>query len=148
MVLDVTDTAADDDSYNQEVRRLESAGYLSLATLKKSGDYVNTPVWFAPANGNYYIFSAPDVGKLKRLRNFSQCRVAACTATGTVTGKWLDATAELLELQADKETALASLRQKYGWQMKLTDCLSKMTGKLKHRAYIRVQLQPLQVRDA
>jgi PPOX class probable F420-dependent enzyme len=99
-------------------------------------------VWFAPEGGSYYIFSAGDAGKVKRLRNFSETRVAACTVTGALTGEWLNAEAELLDSPADQATALAALRKKYGWQMKMTDLLSRLTGKYAKRAYIRVTLRP------
>ena len=67
---------------------MQSGNYISLATRKRSGDWVATPVWFAPDNGHYYVFSAGDAGKVKRLRNFSEARIAPCTMTGTVTGEW------------------------------------------------------------
>jgi PPOX class probable F420-dependent enzyme len=123
----------------EEIGRLERGEYFSFATLKKSGEWVATPVWFASSGGYYYVFSAADVGKVKRLRNFSQCRVAACTGTGKVTGEWLNSTAELLPLADDKATALKALHQKYGWKMKLTDVMSRITGKFDRRAYIRIK---------
>ena len=67
---------------------LARSNYVSFSTLRKNGDWVNTPVWFAPDGDTYYIFSAGDAGKVKRLRNFSQCRVAPCTVTGTATGDY------------------------------------------------------------
>ncbi len=126
---------------NEEIEFLEGGNYLSLATRKKSGDFVNTPVWFAPEGGSYYVFSAGSAGKVKRLRNFSEARVAACTVTGAITGEWLDAEAVVLETPADEARALAALRRKYGWQMKIGDLFSKMTGKYDKRAYIRVTLR-------
>lgn len=123
-----------------ELEFLEGGNYLSFSTLKKSGDWVATPVWFAPDADGYYLFSANDAGKVKRLRNFSQARVAACTVTGQVTGEWFDAKAQLLAKPAEVETALTALRRKYGWQMRVTDLLSRLTGKFNKRAYIRVSL--------
>ena len=49
----------------------ERCAYLSFATRKRNGDFVPTPVWFAADNGVYYLFSAGDAGKVKRLRTFS-----------------------------------------------------------------------------
>ena len=126
----------------EELEFLEGGRYLSFATLKKSGDYVATPVWFAPDGDSYYIFSAGAAGKTKRLRNFSQCRVAACTMSGTVTGDWIEGEAFLLEQAGEAETALAALHRKYGWQMKITDTLSRLSGKIAARIYIRVDLKP------
>lgn len=117
---------------------LEKGKYLSFATLKKSGDWVATPVWFAPMDGHYYLFSAGDAGKVKRLRNFSQVRLAPCTVTGKLTGDWLDSTAQLLSKPEDEALALKALRRKYGLSMKITDLLSSLSGKKQRRAYIRV----------
>lgn len=124
-----------------EVEFLEGGSYISFATRKKSGEFVATPVWFAPENGSYYVFSAGDAGKVKRLRNFSESRIAACTITGTLTGEWIDTEAHLLDSPREKETALAALRRKYGLQMAIGDCFSKLTGKMGRRAYIRIDLK-------
>jgi PPOX class probable F420-dependent enzyme len=125
-----------------EIEFLEGGNYLSFATLKKSGEYVATPVWFASDGDSYYIFSAGNAGKTKRLRNFSQCRVAACTMSGTVTGNWIEGEAFLLERSSEAKTALTALHRKYGWQMKITDALSRLSGKIAARIYIRVDLKP------
>ena len=122
----------------EDMANLERSRYLSFATRKRSGDWVNTPVWFAPHEGRYYVFSAGEAGKVKRLRNFSESRVAACTATGTLTGGWHDARAFVLDEPRDQETALAALRRKYGWQMRTADIFSRLTGKMGRRAYIRI----------
>lgn len=123
-----------------QIERLEKGNYLSFATLKKSGDWVATPVWFAPLDGHYYLFSAGDAGKVKRLRNFSQVRIAPCTVTGRLTGDWLDTTAQLLSTPEDEALALRALHRKYRLSMKVTDLLSSLTGKMGRRAYIRVAI--------
>ncbi len=123
----------------EEIEFLEGGKYLSFGTRKRSGEFVNTPVWFAPLEGSYYLFSAADAGKVKRLRNFSEARVAACTVSGTLTGPWLAAQAKLLEGE-DEAVALRALHNKYGLAMKLTDLASRLTGKYHKRRYIRVTL--------
>ena len=122
-----------------EIKQFEAGQYMSFATLKKSGDYVATPVWFAPLDGAYYVFSAGEAGKVKRLRNFSDASIASCTATGKVTGKEFAADAYLLETAEDEATALRALHKKYGLKMKLADFFSGITGKKAKRAYIRVE---------
>ena len=126
-------------SRQSEIEFLEGGSYLSFSTRKKSGDMVATPVWFAPMDGYYYLFSAADAGKVKRLRNFSQSQVAACTVSGKLTGEWLDTEAELLDDEGEA-VALKALHAKYGWQMKITDLMSKLSGKYNERKYIRVRL--------
>ena len=123
-----------------EIAFLEGSSYISFSTRKKSGDFVATPVWFAKDQGSYYVFSAGNAGKVKRLRNFSESRIAACTMRGVVTGEWFDTQASLLDKPEDTDTALRALRRKYGWQMLVGDLFSKLTGKMQRRAYIRIDM--------
>ncbi|MCB1700223.1 MAG: PPOX class F420-dependent oxidoreductase [Halioglobus sp.] len=122
-----------------EIKSLETGDYISFATRRKSGEFVATPVWFAPDGDSYYLFSAGDAGKVKRLRNFSDARIAPCTVSGKLTGNWINTRAHLLDKPADMDTALKALRRKYGWQMAIGDCFSRLTGKMKRRQYIRVE---------
>ena len=122
-----------------QIKSLERGNYLSFATRKKSGELVATPVWFAPAGDSYYLFSAGSAGKVKRLRNFSESRIAPCTVSGKLTGEWQDTRAYLLDTPADEDTALQALHRKYGLQMAIADFFSKLTGKMEQRRYIRVE---------
>ena len=122
-----------------------AAGYVSLATFRKSGDAVRTPVWIAPADamegrGSFHVFSAGDAGKVKRLRNSSRAEVAVCDVRGRVLGAWHEARARLVDDPAEIERALTAFRRKYGWQMWLADTGAKLTGRFGQRAYIRVEL--------
>ncbi|MBN7795570.1 PPOX class F420-dependent oxidoreductase [Parahaliea mediterranea] len=121
-------------------QKLEAGDYISFATRKRNGDFVPTPVWFAPYAGSYYLFSAGEAGKVKRLRNFSEARIAPCTVTGKLTGDWIDATAHLLDSEEDRATALGALRRKYFLQMRIGDLFARLTGRYQRRAYIRVDL--------
>jgi len=125
---------------SDEVEFLEAGNYLSFATKKRSGEFVATPVWFAPHEGSYYLFSAGNAGKVKRLRNFSESRVAPCTMRGALTGEAMDAESVVLESEEDKKTALQALRRKYGMQMKVGDIFANISGKMAKRAYIRVDI--------
>lgn len=122
-----------------KIKALEKGNYISFASRKKSGEFVATPVWFAPDGDSYYLFSAGEAGKVKRLRNFSEARIAACTVTGKLTGEWVDTQAYLLQTPADSDKALKALRRKYGLQMAIGDCFATLTGKMNRRQYIRVE---------
>ena len=124
---------------SQDKEFLEGGSYISFATKKHSGDWVTTPVWFAPDENNYYLFSAGNAGKVKRLRNYAQARIAPCTVSGTLTGEWSDTKAFVLSSSEEIDMALAALRRKYGWQMLMADFFSTLTGKKGKRAYIRVE---------
>jgi len=119
---------------------LAQEAYLSLATVRKAGGEVATPGWFAADDDDIYMFSAADAGKFKRLRNSARSRVAACSVTGKVHGPWLDADTEILESAEDIDKALAALGRKYGWQMRATNLLSRLSGKYHKRAYLRARL--------
>ena len=119
---------------------LDAARYLSLTTYRRNGDGVDTPVWFGGSDGTYYVFSAGDAGKVKRLRLSSGARVAACDVRGALQGEWIPAQAYLLSDADEVARALAALRRKYGWQMWLADVLAKLTGRFDRRAYIRVEI--------
>ncbi|MEQ8484592.1 MAG: PPOX class F420-dependent oxidoreductase [Pseudomonadales bacterium] len=119
---------------------LQQARYVSLATLRRSGVAVATPVWCAFENGAGYVFSAADAGKVKRLRVSPRARLAVCDVRGRLLGGWHEASAEIVSEPAEIARALRSLHRKYGWQMWLADAGSKLTGRFGRRAYIRVRI--------
>lgn len=119
---------------------LAKATYVSFSTLRKNGNWVDTPVWFAPDGDVFYIFSAGNAGKVKRLRNFRQCRVAPSTYNGTTTGEYRGGEAWLVSEEAEMRTALQALRRKYGWQMRVTDLGARLSGRFNRRQYIGVRL--------
>ena len=101
---------------------------------------VPTPVWCAELNGDFFIFSAGNAGKVKRLRNSPRAQLAVCDARGKLLGDWQEAEALVLDESSDITRALTALRNKYGWQMWLADIGSKLTGKFHKRSYIRATL--------
>jgi uncharacterized protein len=95
--------------------------YVRLVTFRRDGTPVATPVWFArDAEGRLIVYSAPDAGKLKRVRNNGRVEVAPCTAKGVATGPMLPATAvEVTGPLGDAANRL--LTQKYPVQKRLVD---------------------------
>ena len=112
--------------------------YLSLATFRRSGEKVATPVWFAEDDGKLYVFTAGDAGKVKRLRNSSRAEVAPCSVRGDLRGEWAPANATLVGDADTAARAYRALRRKYGWQMWLTDLGSRLTGRIGKRTVIEV----------
>jgi uncharacterized protein len=121
-------------------KTLDTASYLSLSTLRKNGNTVETPVWFAAHGGALYVFSSGDAGKVKRLRNFPKARVAPCDMRGKLLGEWSDAQGWLVEDAAERAAAHRALLGKYGWQMSLLDFFSRLGGKFDSRAFIRIEV--------
>jgi len=114
--------------------------YVSLATFRRDGREVRTPVWIAGERGVFYVFSAPAVGKVKRIRANGRARLAACTYRGELTGPWCDAQARLVEDATGKAEALRLLRAKYGLQMWIADALAKLSGRFAKRVYIELRM--------
>jgi PPOX class probable F420-dependent enzyme len=86
--------------------------YISLATFRKSGVAVYTPIWFAEYDGKLYFMTNSKLGKSKRIRNNPEVKIAPCTIRGKITGPEFAATAR--KLQPEEEAcARQAIRQKY-----------------------------------
>ena len=114
--------------------------YVSLATYRRDGREARTPVWIAGEQGVFYVFTAPTVGKVKRIRANGRASLAACTMRGTVTGPWTEARAAVVDDPAVAAKALRVLRAKYGIAMWVTDVMSRISGRFDQRAYIEIRL--------
>jgi len=119
---------------------LDQHRYASLATFRRDGTEVATPIWFAEAAGKLYVFTAGESGKVKRLRRSSRARVAPCDARGGLRGAWQDATAQIITDGGLVERGRAALRAKYGWQIRILDFFSRLTGRARRRAWIQIVL--------
>ena len=123
-----------------ETVALDQHRYLSLATFRRNGVQVATPVWFAASANRLYVFTGSDSGKVKRLRRSSRARVAPCDARGRVHGDWHEATARLVDDVRSIRQARAALHAKYGWQLVLLDFGARLTGRLQRRAWIEIEV--------
>ncbi|GAB4501475.1 MAG: hypothetical protein Fur0035_10170 [Anaerolineales bacterium] len=88
--------------------------YLNLETLRKNGQSVRTPVWFAQEGDALYVWTQATSGKARRVRNNAQVNIAPCKADGTPLGEFQPARAS----RDDSEEAIAHVRslmaKKYG----------------------------------
>lgn len=75
---------------------LREQKYISLATFRKSGVAVRTPIWFAEQNGRLYFMTSSKSGKHKRIRNNPKVTIAACTVRGKIIGQEFPATVRIL----------------------------------------------------
>jgi len=114
--------------------------YMSLVTFRRNGADVATPVWFAALGTRLYVVSSGDSGKVKRLRHTSGARVAPSNGRGRVQGSWQPATARLITDPQMIDRARAALRTKYGLQMWVAELLSRLTGRIRRRAWVEIEL--------
>src|ERR1022692_4291673 len=75
---------------------IQEQKYLSLATFRKSGVPVYTPIWFAEENGRLYFMTSSKLGKYKRIRNNPKVTIASCTMRGKIIGPEFPATVRIL----------------------------------------------------
>src|SRR5262249_44589501 len=121
-------------------RELDRHRHLSLATFRSTGVEVRTPVWFAAVDGKLFVVTAGDSGKVRRLRHASRARISACDARGNVSGPWRDVRARVVTDPSVIARASAAMRTKYGWQARLLDLFSSLTGRIRHRAWIEIEM--------
>ena len=122
---------------------LAREAYVSLATFRRTGAEVRTPVWFAPDPGDarrLWVYTNGRSGKVKRVRHDGRARVAACDVRGTVHGEWTDARVRIVEGDTAQEPAFAALRAKYGWQMQALTLMARLGGRWKDRTILAVDL--------
>jgi uncharacterized protein len=105
-----------------------NAKYISVESFRKTGAGVRTPVWFAPEGNVFYIYTLPDSGKVKRIRNNPKVRIAPCDIRGNLKGAWFEARARLCDA-AEAAKGQQLLRQRYGWMKKLGDFFSRLRGR-------------------
>jgi len=96
-------------------------------------------VWFGEDGDRLFVFTAGDSGKVKRLRNSPRARIAACDARGKVHGPWHDAQARVITDPALIARANERLLAKYGWQLRLLDLFSRLSGRYAKRAYLEIR---------
>jgi len=113
----------------EELEMYSKEKYLSLETYRKNNQPVKTPVWFVIKNDLIYVVTRDQTGKVKRLRNNQQVKIATCTIRGKITGQWISGTAKIL---TDKETqdAVKWRDEKYGFMARIAKFLSKSKGEL------------------
>ena len=96
---------------------LRGKKYISLATFRKTGVPVRTPVWFAEDDGKLFIFTNPNSGKVKRIRNNPHVTFAACTMRGKITGP--ESSAEAHVLGPEESLRARHLLERKYWLMRV-----------------------------
>lgn len=126
----------------QAVESLSKEAYISLATFRRNGNAVLTPVWFAIVDGKLYVVTDGTTAKVKRIRATKKVQVAPCNAWGGITGPAVDGSGRIVQEKSLIERAHAALHDKYGWQMWLLDTGSRLFGRYARRAYLELTLAP------
>jgi len=91
---------------------IQGQKYVSLATFRKNGVAVYTPIWFAEADGKLCFMTNCATGKYRRIRNNPEVKVAPCTIRGKITGPEFPAHARILPAE-DAARVQRAIRAKY-----------------------------------
>jgi PPOX class probable F420-dependent enzyme len=119
---------------------LARAPYVSLATYRRTGAAVPTPVWVASDGERLYVWTRTDSGKVKRLRNSDRVTMTPCDARGRILGgaATREGRAELLD-RPGTDRVRALLRDKYRWRFLAVD-LSGAMLRLGRRPHVGIAI--------
>lgn len=120
-----------------DLSTLADAECINLASFRRDGTEVRTPVWFVLLGGALYLRTARSFGKVKRIRREPAVRFAPCTWEGDVLGSWREGRAVLLEdTDPAVGTADQAMQDKYGERRR--EMTAMMAERGEPLVYIRV----------
>jgi PPOX class probable F420-dependent enzyme len=105
----------------------ENTSYINLETYRKDKQSVKTPVWFVQKNNTIYVVTKEKTGKVKRIKNNSEVKIAPCDYKGTLKGKWVSGRAHIVD-SLEKNDILKSRNEKYGFKAKIANLISFNKG--------------------
>ena len=103
--------------------------YINLETYRKDQTSVKTPVWFVINNDQLYITTKETTGKVKRLRNNQNARIAVCSMKGDIKSSWIDVGLENITEESDVEKIVKLRKKKYGFSARLISMFTSQKGK-------------------
>lgn len=112
---------------SDKISQLLDQKYINLETYRKSGKAVCTPVWFVIENSTIYVITTKDTGKVKRLQNNQNVRIAPCGFKGELKGDWMQGKARFAE-KDEVEQVIKLRKKKYGFQARLVGVLVARKG--------------------
>jgi PPOX class probable F420-dependent enzyme len=112
----------------ESLNQFEKQKYLNIETVRKNGQAVKTPVWFAQDGETLLIWTQADSGKAKRIRRNSKVRVVPSTMAGEPVGKWINATASADDSPEAIKYVSEKFSKKYGMQFSMFGLLGKARG--------------------
>ncbi|MER6311601.1 PPOX class F420-dependent oxidoreductase [Streptomyces sp. NPDC001739] len=118
----------------------ERQGAVLLTTYKRDGTGVGTPVNLAVDGDHAYFRTYGSAGKAKRMRNFPDVEICACTWRGRPTGPTVNARVRLLDPQTrEYRRAERSLTRKYPL---IHGLLVPLLHRLKRERTLHYELRP------
>jgi len=103
--------------------------YINLETYKKDQTSVKTPVWFVIENEQIHITTKETTGKVKRLKNNQNARIAICSMKGDIKGDWVHVGLQRINEDNDVEKIVKLRKKKYGFSARLISMFTSQKGK-------------------
>ncbi len=125
---------------SHDTQHLGAEKYVSLATFRRDGREVRTPVWVAEANGRLYVFSEAKAGKVKRIRATRRVALAPCDVRGGLRGDFVEGTGRVVSESEIIDRAYGAFLSKYGIVMRAANFFSTLTGRIHKRAMLEIEL--------
>jgi len=114
---------------DSKLQQFTDQKYINLETYKKDQTPVKTPVWFVIENDQIYITTKETTGKVKRLRNNQNGRIAVCSMKGDIKGDWISVGLEQINEDSDVEKIVKLRKKKYGFSARLINMFTSQKGK-------------------
>jgi PPOX class probable F420-dependent enzyme len=113
------------DMSEDKLSQLSKFKYINIETYRKNGLGVRTPIWFIILDGLIYFRTDAKSGKVKRIRNNPDVRIAPCDIRGNVTGNWLDGKTYFANSE-ESSTVHSMINKKYGFMTTLIRIFNKI----------------------
>ena len=101
--------------------------YINLETYKRDNTPVKTPVWFVIYNDLIYFITKESTGKVKRLKNNQNVRIATCSFSGEIKNEWIKG--KVQKITGDEADKIIEIRKKkYGFSARLVEVKLQLSG--------------------
>ena len=105
--------------------------FVSLATFRKSGERVATPVWIARDNDALLVTTTAGSGKVKRLRNNPHVEIMPCNRRGKVVegAEMVGGSAEIITDGPTVARLSEIIKKKYGLAYRIIMLIEKVVAR-------------------
>jgi len=119
------------------LKQFETQEFINVETFRKNGQGVKTPVWFVREDNSLYVWTGASSGKIKRIRNNPDVKIAPAKPDGTSLGEWVPAKASTDDSPEAMQHIIKLMRKKYGFSY----TMFQIMGMLRREKYTSLRIQ-------
>lgn len=122
------------------LQQLESEGFVSLTTFRRTGEPVSTPVWVARDGDALVVLTPQESGKVKRLRRDPRVQLRACSRTGRIRPDAAMLTGRAVIETGDdiRARTVDLLKRKYRLEYRVVMAVERLRGGPRDRVVVRI----------